>query len=108
MKKKDMKKVLKQCEEIDLCFDTESEPTLDVVDELIHSRFDPSNIVEVWFDYGSLSDDGEIVEDYVSINGELFEFTLKLNVEWVGDWSVRANVATSFEVTGFSKVQETA
>lgn len=104
MKEKDRTELLKQCKDIGFNFTTENEPTLKKVNELMHDRLDPSNVVELWFDYGTLSDYGETVEDYLSINDELYEFTLKLEVEWVGDWSVRSNVATEFEIVSFNKV----
>ena len=103
MTEKQIEQLVEELKELELNFIIE-DPTLKEINKLFKERFDPSNIVELWFDYGNLSDDGEIVEDHILINDELYKFTLKLDVEWVGDYSVRANVATGFEVTSFSKL----
>ena len=96
--------LLQVCEEIGLNFEIPSKVTIAEINKYFHKVFNASNVVEMWLDYGSLSDDGEIVKDYLFVNGDLYEFTLKLEVEWVGDYSVRANIATEFEITEIKKL----
>ena len=105
--------LIKGCKNFDLEFkfdptefgcSDDTKPDVDMIGQLFEDKFEPYDIKEIFLGDDPLSDDGEDVEDYCLINSELYKFELHLEVEWVGDWSVRANVPDRFNLTKLTKI----
>jgi hypothetical protein len=50
------------------------------------------------FDDIEISDEGESKEIYISLDDKIYLVEVSCEAEWIGDWSVRANVPTDYSV----------
>lgn len=82
------------------------------IDLVMHCLTEGSKESEPIAEYGRmfgketnpLPDDGAVVFVYIYYKSDLYQCKVSLDAEWVGDWSIRANLVTNPQLVEYNKI----
>lgn len=108
--------IVKEKEEIKL---KEENSKIYVSVENIYPKLDSNTTIEEhfdsivdegdWYDFfvdDDLPDEGADGNEYYMVGEKLYEVELHCEAEWIGDWSVRANVPSDVSVTKIKEIKK--
>jgi hypothetical protein len=78
----------------------------DTIEEFFEELADDDNIREFFCCEDEIPDEG--LEDviYVKVGDKFYEVEIACDAEWIGDWSVRANVVGDVSINSFKEIEE--